>query len=142
MDHLQIKKQFLTFNIDQVIYGIDINIVTEIIGMQQVTPIPELSHYIKGIINLRGKIIPLIDVRLRIYEEERAYDDRTCVIVITVDEDEVGLIVDCVHEVINIGKKEEVIAMDEEPEAFISQIIKLEEKVYIIVDAKELITIE
>lgn len=142
MDHLNIKKQFLTFNIDQVIYGIDINLVTEIIGIQKITPVPELSHYIKGIINLRGKIIPLIDVRQRLYEREQPYDDRTCVVVITIQEDEVGLIVDCVHEVISVMKDEEILSREEEAKQFISHVIKIEEKVYMIIDVKELIAVE
>lgn len=142
MNQLKNRKQFLTFNIDQAIYGIDINLVTEIVGIQQYTPISELPHYIRGIINLRGKIIPLIDVRLRLGEPEITYNDRTCIIVITIDEDELGLIVDCVHEVINVVNEDEILAKDEEPGQFISQIIKLEEKVYMIVDINELVVVE
>lgn len=142
MDSMQYKKQFLTFNIDQVHYGIDISLVTEIIGMQQVTPIPNLPPYIKGIMNLRGKIIPLIDVRLRLYNRERDYDDRTCVIVITWEDEEIGLIVDCVYEVISTGSPEEILVMEDQLEPFISQIVKLQEMVYMIMDVKELITTE
>lgn len=142
MNHLNNKKQFLTFNIDEVSYGVNINMVTEIISLQKITPVPELSHYIKGIINLRGKIIPLIDVRERLYNEERPYDDRTCVVVITLEEDEVGLIVDCVHEVISVMKDEEIISREEEAKQFISHVIKIEQKVHMIIDVKELISVE
>lgn len=139
MSSINEKKQFLTFKIDQVNYGIDINLVTEIIGMQQVTPIPELPSYVKGIMNLRGKIIPLIDVRSRLYDKERAYDDRTCVIVITWDEEEIGLIVDCVYEVISAFSKEEILFTEGQSEPFISQIVKFGESVCMIIDVKELI---
>jgi purine-binding chemotaxis protein CheW len=60
------KCRFLTFQLGNEVYGIEIRFVTEIIGIQPITEIPELPDYIKGIINLRGKIIPVIDVRLRL----------------------------------------------------------------------------
>ena len=142
MNTVQHKKQFLTFEIDQVNYGIDINLVTEIIGMQQVTPIPELANYIKGIMNLRGKIIPLIDIRVRLYNRNREYDDRTCVIVVTWNEEEIGLILDCVYEVISTGSQEEMLSIDNQAEPFISQIIKIEDTVYMIVDVEKLIATE
>lgn len=138
------RKQFLTFNIDEVLYGIDINAVTEIIGIQQITHIPEMPHFIKGIINLRGKIIPILDVRLRICKAERAYDDRTCIIVIKFEEDEVGLIVDCVQEVISIQDEAAVLMTDDQLESgeFISQVVKSEEKIYMIMDLEKLIVVE
>ena len=60
------KGKFLTFSLGAEVYGIEIKFVTEIIGMQPVTEVPDLPEYVKGIINLRGKIIPVIDVRLRL----------------------------------------------------------------------------
>lgn len=135
------KKQLLTFNIDDVNYGVDISLVTEIIGLHDITPIPELPSEIKGIINLRGKIIPLMDVRIRLYGREKDYSERTCVIIIHKDEDEIGLIVDCVQEVISIQHEEEILNHEEE-KAFIAQVIKIEEKVYMVVDIETLITIE
>jgi purine-binding chemotaxis protein CheW len=83
-------------------YGIAIGYVTEIIGLQSITEIPELPHYVKGIINLRGKIIPVMDVRLRFNKEAKEYNDRTCTIVIEVRDITVGLIVDAVAEVASI----------------------------------------
>lgn len=135
------KKQLLTFNIDDVNYGVDINLVTEIIGLHEITPIPELPSEIKGIINLRGKIIPLLDVRMRLYGREKEYTDRTCIVVLNFEEDEIGLIVDCVQEVISIQSEEEILN-HEEDKAFITQVIKIEEKVYMVVDVKKLVTIE
>lgn len=93
---------FLTFNIGTVGYGIEICHVIEIIGIQQVTNIPDMPEYLIGIINLRGKVIPVIDVRLRFGMEERAYDDRTCIIVVSLDDNLVGLVVDKVSEVVTI----------------------------------------
>lgn len=96
------KGKFLTFKIGKEEYGIEIRHVTEIIGIQAITEIPELPMYIKGIINLRGKIIPVMDVRLRFKKEPAEYNDRTCIIVIDIDDVSVGLIVDNVSEVISI----------------------------------------
>jgi len=72
------KDRFLTFQLGKESYGIEIRHVTEIIGIQPITEVPEMPEYIKGIINLRGKIIPVMDVRLRFKKEPREYNDRTC----------------------------------------------------------------
>jgi purine-binding chemotaxis protein CheW len=84
------------------IYAIAIKYVREIIGIQNVTEVPNIKKFIKGIINLRGIIIPVVAVRLRFKMPEIEYDDRTCIVVIQVDNIEIGLIVDEVIEVLNI----------------------------------------
>lgn len=96
------KGRYLTFTLGQEFYGIEIKYVTEIIGLQPITKVPELPEYVKGIINLRGKIIPIMDVRLRFKKEAREYDDRTCIIVVDINELSIGLIVDRVSEVVSI----------------------------------------
>ncbi|WP_400244553.1 chemotaxis protein CheW [Niallia sp. JL1B1071] len=101
--------RFLTFVLESEFYGIDIKNVTEIIGIQQITEVPEVPDYIRGIINLRGKIIPVMDVRLRFKKDFREYNDRTCIIVIDVKELSVGLIVDSVSEVLMIAPEEIVL---------------------------------
>ena len=98
------KGKYLTFLIGKEVYGIEIKYVTEIIGIQQITEIPELPDYVKGIINLRGKIVPVLDVRLRFRKEFRDYNDRTCIVVVDIKDISVGLIVDSVAEVINISE--------------------------------------
>lgn len=100
-----LRGKFLTFSIGKETYGIEISFVTEIIGMQPITEVPEVPNYVKGIINLRGKIIPVIDVRLKFRKEAIAYDDRTCIIVIALEDITVGLIVDNVAEVLTIGEE-------------------------------------
>lgn len=99
------KDKFLTFEIEKEIYGIEIHLVTEIIGIQPITQVPEVPNYVKGIINLRGKIIPVMDVRLRFKKEFRAYNDRTCVVVIESGNVVLGLIVDSVAEVLVIPEE-------------------------------------
>jgi purine-binding chemotaxis protein CheW len=96
------KGKFLTFCLGKEVYVIEIKFVTEIIGVQPITEVPELPGYVKGIINLRGKIVPVIDVRLRFKKEPVEYDDRTCIIVVEAAEGSVGLIVDNVAEVLSI----------------------------------------
>lgn len=99
------KNKFLTFIIGNENYGIDIKVVTEIIGIQSITAVPEMPDYVKGIINLRGKIDPVIDMRLKFKKEFQEYNDRTCIIIIEVEGVAVGLIVDSVAEVIAIEEE-------------------------------------
>jgi purine-binding chemotaxis protein CheW len=96
------KGKFLTFSLGNEFYGLEIRFVTEIIGIQPITEVPELPEYVKGIINLRGKIIPVMDVRLRFRKPFREYNDRTCVVVVDIKDTSVGLIVDSVSEVLSI----------------------------------------
>lgn len=100
------KDRFLTFALGSDSYGIEICHVTEIIGIQPITEVPELPEYIRGIINLRGKIIPVMDVRLRFGKPFKDYDDRTCIIVIEIGDISIGLIVDSVSEVLSIPDTE------------------------------------
>lgn len=94
--------KYLTFLLDQECYGLEISYITDIIQMQPIATLPEVKRYVKGIINLRGEIIPVMDVRLRFGKPEIAYTERTCVIVARTGLLCVGLIVDSVCEVIQI----------------------------------------
>ena len=98
------KNKYLTFVIEDEIFGIDISQVIEIIPVPAITWMPENPEAIKGIINLRGSIIPVIDVRIRFNKEERAYDEFTCIIIIEHDNNQIGIIVDTVNEVLYIPK--------------------------------------
>ena len=96
------RGRFLTFTIEDNVYGLPIRFVTEIIGVQPATKVPETPDFVKGIINLRGSIIPLVDVRLKFGKEEIPYTERTCIIVIDVNTVAVGLIVDKVDDVLTL----------------------------------------
>ncbi len=100
------QDKYLTFQLDDTEYAIEIYYVTEIMGMQKITKLPEMPSFVKGVINLRGKVIPVVDVRLRFGFEDRAYDERTCIIVINIRESNVGLIVDSVKEVADIPSEQ------------------------------------
>lgn len=94
--------KYLIFNIGHEEYGIEICYVTEIIGIQDITAVPEMPDHIKGIINLRGTIIPVIDIRTRFNRDTTNYNDRTCIIVVDINDMTVGVIVDAVQEVADI----------------------------------------
>ena len=100
------KGKFMTFQTGKEYFGISIGYVNEIIAMQPITAIPEVDDYIKGLINLRGKIIPVIDVRVRFKMEPKEYTDRTCIIVIDVQNVVVGLIVEKILEVVSIEEED------------------------------------
>lgn len=97
--------KYLTFIVDDAVYGIGIRVVTEIISMQTITTLPEAPRFMKGIINLRGEIIPVVDMRLRFGREEIAYNDRTCIVVVQTNTLRAGLIVDQISEVLVIEKE-------------------------------------
>lgn len=94
--------KYLTFKLGKEVYAIEIRNVTEIVGIQKISVLPETASYMKGIINLRGKIIPVVDMCLRLKKESSGYTNRTCIIVIDIQDMSVGLIVDHVNEVISI----------------------------------------
>ncbi|ABN52044.1 MAG TPA: chemotaxis protein CheW [Hungateiclostridium thermocellum] len=139
------KGKYLTFIIGKEVYGIEIKYVTEIIGMQQITEVPELPEYIKGIINLRGKIIPVLDVRLRFKKEPMEYNDRTCIIVVDIKDVSVGLIVDSVAEVVSIPE-ENIVPPPEANTGFnnryIKQIGKVGDEVKLLLDCNKLLNDE
>ncbi len=97
------KGKYLTFTVGKEDYGIEITYVAEIIGRQDITEVPELPDYVKGFINLRSNIIPVIDIRLRFKKPPAEYNDRTCIVVIGIAEASIGLIVDAVSDVIFIA---------------------------------------
>lgn len=96
---------YLTFDLAGEGYGLEIRYVTEIIGIQKVTNIPDMPRHVIGVLNLRGKVIPIIDVRLRFNLPLREYDERTCIIVVNVNDNPVGLVVDQVSEVVDVAQK-------------------------------------
>ena len=101
--------KYLTFTLAEEEYGIGILKIKEIIGMMPITTVPQTPEFVKGVINLRGKVIPVIDLRLRFGMGEIDYTERTCIIVVDVVEIDgqagtvlIGIVVDSVSEVLNI----------------------------------------
>jgi purine-binding chemotaxis protein CheW len=137
-----LKDKYLTFSLAEEDYGIEIRHVIEIIGIQKITKVPNLPAFIKGVINLRGKVIPVMDVRARFNLEARDYDERTCIVVVDIDGEGMGLVVDHVNEVAGIPE-----AQVEPPPAsphsradhYISGIGKMEDEVKILLNVERLI---
>jgi purine-binding chemotaxis protein CheW len=102
--------KYLTFALDEEEYGIGILKVKEIIGMMPITSVPRTPDFVKGVINLRGKVIPVIDLRLKFDMGEIPYNERTCIIVVEIDAEDgtilIGIVVDSVSEVLNIQATE------------------------------------
>lgn len=100
--------KYLTFTLGGEDYGIGILKIKEIIGMMPVTTMPQTPDFVKGVINLRGKVIPVMDLRLRFGMDAMDYTERTCIIVVEIDGTgaggtiQVGIVVDSVSEVLNI----------------------------------------
>ena len=102
-----IAGKYLTFKLAEEDYGISLLQVKEIIGMMPITPVPRTPAHVKGVINLRGQVIPVTDLRLRFALDAREYTDRTCIIVVEVQGEastvQVGIVVDAVSEVLQVS---------------------------------------
>ena len=136
------KDKYLTFHLGNEVYGIDIFNVIEIVGIQKITEIPDMPNYVKGVINLRGQVIPVMDVRVRFNMPPLEYNDRTCVIVTRLDNEHIGLVVDTVEEVVSIPEQD----ISPPPKVgkktahqYIKGMGKTDQEVKIILDADKLI---
>ncbi len=96
------SQRFLFFSVDGTDYGIEIELVQEIIGIQEVSPIPSAKPFCKGVINIRGTIVPVLDMRLKMGMAAVVYDECACIIVVMIDGERIGVIVDKVQDVIQI----------------------------------------
>ena len=136
------KNKFLSFRIGDEEYAIPISFIIEIISMLKITEVPQTPEYIKGVINLRGKVIPIMDVRIRFNMAPREYDERTCIIVVNHDDNAVGLVVDRVSEVLDIQPEN----IDASPQVsndpgrgFIEGMGKVNEQIKMIIDLNALL---
>ena len=141
--------KYLTFNLKNENYGIPLGRVKEIIAMLPITEVPKTPDYIKGVINLRGKIIPIMDLRLKFCLEEKEYNDRTCIIVVDILNGEAkrqtGLAVDSVAEVVDIKSAEiEEMSSSEnsDEDEFIIGIGKVKDKVVMLLDIDKILSRE
>ena len=141
--------KYLTFQMGKEIYGIEILKVQEIIGMMPVTRVPKTPDFVRGVINLRGKVIPVIELRRKFGMESREDTDRTCIVVVQVAGDAgmvtMGLLVDEVSEVLNVGQEQIEappsfgVGVDTE---FILGMGKVGQKVLMLLDADKVLSSE
>ncbi len=137
--------KYLTFVLSDEEYGIEILKVREIIGLMDITSVPQTDAYLKGVINLRGKVIPVIDLRLKFTMHAQEHTQETCTIVVEVGNTLIGIIVDSVSEVSDIGREE----IQDAPNLgqnidtnFIMGMGKLEEKLIILLDIDKVLSAE
>jgi len=98
-----VENTYLTFHVEGEEYAVSVAHVTEIVRLQKMFAMPDVPEYIRGVINLRGKVIPLLDVRARFGLPEAPYTDRTVIVVLELEETITGLVVDGVSEVAEIA---------------------------------------
>lgn len=138
-----ISGEYLTFTLGEEEFGVDILKVQEIRGYDTVTRIPDSPHFIKGVINLRGTIVPVIDMRLKLNLERADYSDLTVMIVLNLGERVVGMVVDGVSDVIALGS-EQIRPPPEFDGQFDTQYITgigaLEQRMLILIDIDRLIS--
>jgi len=135
------RERYLTFFLGDEQYGIAIDRIKEIIAMMKVTQVPKTPHYMRGVINLRGSIIPIVDTRLRFGMELREPDMHTAIIIVEVEKVNVGFIVDRVEEVASIDSAN----LSEPPKFgshidtdFICSMAQIDENVVMILDVLKL----
>ncbi|MGQ9696218.1 MAG: chemotaxis protein CheW [Thermodesulfobacteriota bacterium] len=140
--------KYLTFSLGGEEYGIGILKIKEIIGMMSITAVPRTPPFVKGVINLRGKVIPVIDLRVKFGMEDRAYTEKTCIIVLEIKGQNsvfMGIVVDAVSEVLNIKASE----IEETPKLgtnldldYISGIAKINGGIKILLDIEKVLNQE
>jgi len=143
-DDNQGNNKYLLFNLGKEVFGLKISSIIQIVEMQKITEVPDMPPYIKGVVNRRGKVIPLMDLRIRFGMKEREYDDRNCIIIVSVKDNFVGFIVDTVAEVHNIDEtniepspsfKNESLS-----EKYISGLGKIDDEVKILLNVDKIVT--
>ena len=135
--------EMLSFNVGDATYAIEIKYIKEIIEVEQITLVPKIPSHIKGVINLRGKVVPVISIRKRFEIEEIPFDSRTCIIVLEFEDGEqVGIIVDRVQEVVDVKSSD----ISQTPDSknvnanrYIKSIVHFENNVILLIDCNKII---
>lgn len=135
------QTKYLTFIVDRQYYAFPIKDIIEIIEVQDITFVPEAPDYVKGVINVRGRIIPVIDVRLRFRRQEAEYTERTCIVIVKIGEVEIGFVVDTVDEVVDL-QDENISAppkvQTDRSARYITGVGKIDERIVLLLDAEKM----
>lgn len=140
----KIDDLYMVFVINNQKYALSSKYITEIIEILQITKVPFLPEYMKGIINLRSTIIPVMDARMRFGMEPIEYSERTCIIIIENEANKIGLIVDAVNEVLTIPPKQIMESTKEKndlKESFVNGISQINNDIQLILDCDSLVNI-
>lgn len=135
MDDLADK--YLLFKIDDANYGLPLAMALEIITIQSITRLPRVASYVRGIVNLRGKAIPVLDVRAKLGLPQREYDDKTCIIVLDIHDMHVGLIVDMVSEVTTVSSDQLMPPPKNDSSTCIASVSQFDDKIVLNLDCEE-----
>ena len=138
----QAHEKFLSFDLDGEVYGFALGDVAEIMRLQRITPVPGVPSFLRGVINLRGTVVPVTDIRLRLGLGEREHDDRTCIVVVHAGGERIGVIVDTVREVVDVPTdriQRNMAASAEDAAPFITGLGRVEDRVTILLDARKLL---
>lgn len=135
------KDLYLIFTLGRESYGINILHVIEILGVPKITEVPNLPKHFKGLVNMRGSIVPVLDLRLWFGMEEKKYSERTCLVIVGAGEDVVGLIVDGVDTVREIQERqiEPPPKTGSESSSYISGLGKINNQANIMLDLERLV---
>lgn len=141
----EIAEKYLIFILDKEVYGLELLKVREIIGLMDITEVPRTPEEVKGVVNLRGKVIPIIDLRIKFGLEVAEATEETCVVVVDLGEVEIGIIIDEVSEVLDIPAKN----IEEAPcftgraeDNFILGMGKTDDKVIILLNISQVLSME
>jgi purine-binding chemotaxis protein CheW len=141
----KLNRQYVTFSIKDEMFGIDVRRAQEVMNLPVITKVPNTMTFMKGVIDLRGKIIPLIDMRIKFRIEEKAYDQKTVIIIIDVKRVVCGIIVDSVSDVVDMSLNDVQhtphFAMDIDRDSVFG-IGKIGEELVIVLDVDKLLTDE
>lgn len=141
----EMNGKYLTFWTDTQLFGIPISNVIQIVSVQKITAVPDFPFYAKGIINIRGDIIPVIDVRLRLHKQEILYNEKTCIIVTNIQQKLIGFIVDSVDEVVKIEAEDISVPPNisaKSSDAYLTGIAKLKNTVVLLLDSEKMLNHE
>ena len=131
--------KFLAFHSDGILYAIDADYVNEIIMTDAITHLPRVPKHVNGIINLRGQLLPIIDIRLRMGRSETEFTDDTCVIICTVNDMSIGILVDSVSQMLDIGESHVSEPPLSKHQDLVSGIAKVDDMVLLLVSVEELV---
>ena len=132
----------LTFNIGEQIYGIEIPNVVEIIGVPHITKVPGVPYYIKGIINVRSKVVPVVNIRSRFGKEEIPYNERSSIIIVCFEDIQVGIIVDQIRDVISVTERHIAKSPDHigvNHNKFIKYLLEMSDGIKLVLDVNKLV---
>ncbi len=133
-------ERFLTFVSDNIIFGVSTNNVIEIITSYKICALPMVPDYVRGIINLRGDNLPIIDIRLRMGKPSQEYTDTSCIIILSIGETTIGILVDSVSQVLDIDRKKiSPIPINNRQELSSSMVHLKDGSVVLFLDCEELI---